>query len=356
MQHLDEGTIHAWLDGELPPAEMAAAEAHVGTCDECRAAVAEARGFVAGASRILLALDAVPGGVLPASTPSSIAKTRAPRRFTLSRTWMAAAAVLVLSTVTVIAIRPKRESVVSTVAVSDELKEERADARSAASAGASAPVVAKAPAPSEKAANAPAPVRAKAPSAQAADAMVAQAQAPAPASPRARLEDTAASQRARLNGVVITGAGTISPAEKLGVAIASADAPKDAPPNAEPIRVRGLTSMSSVKRPVITLSNGVVATLATRATSAENGEPVEISLYQVDEVYVAFIDRLKPDTTRHTITEPLVSAIEDQSDKRDAKMNIVEWTDSKGRMRTLRGRVSLDLLSQLKAALDRATP
>ena len=106
MQHLDEGTIHAWLDGELPPAERAEAEAHVAGCAECAAAVAEARGFIAASSRILTALDAVPGGVLPAASAVSGAAPRAlPRRFVARRAWMAVAAVLVLSTVTVIATR-----------------------------------------------------------------------------------------------------------------------------------------------------------------------------------------------------------------------------------------------------------
>ena len=106
MQHLDERTIHAWLDGELSPAERAEVEAHIATCAECAAAVAEARGFIAASSRILTALDSVPGGVLPAASTGSSASRRAVhRRFVASRAWMAAAAVLVLSTVSVIAIR-----------------------------------------------------------------------------------------------------------------------------------------------------------------------------------------------------------------------------------------------------------
>jgi anti-sigma factor RsiW len=107
MQHLDEGTIHAWLDGELPSAEREALEAHIAECAPCAAALAEARGFVAASTRILTALDSVPGGVLPAaSTGSGTARPAVRRRFVASRAWMAAAAVLVLSTVTVIAIRP----------------------------------------------------------------------------------------------------------------------------------------------------------------------------------------------------------------------------------------------------------
>src|ERR1700704_6527902 len=65
MQHPDEGTIHSWLDGALSADEAARVEAHVKDCPECAAAVAEARGFIAGASRILTALDNAPRGVIP---------------------------------------------------------------------------------------------------------------------------------------------------------------------------------------------------------------------------------------------------------------------------------------------------
>ena len=65
MSHPDEGTIHAWLDGALSGDEATELEAHVAACDVCGAAVAEARGLVAASSRILGALDNVPGGVVP---------------------------------------------------------------------------------------------------------------------------------------------------------------------------------------------------------------------------------------------------------------------------------------------------
>ena len=65
MQHPDEGTIHAWLDGQLPLDEAAAAEAHVAACRPCADAVAEARGFIAASSRILMSLDDVPRDVSP---------------------------------------------------------------------------------------------------------------------------------------------------------------------------------------------------------------------------------------------------------------------------------------------------
>ncbi len=71
MEHIDEGTIHAWLDGALPADEGARIETHVASCAACAAAVAEARGLIAASSRILSALDDVPGGVIPVAVVSA---------------------------------------------------------------------------------------------------------------------------------------------------------------------------------------------------------------------------------------------------------------------------------------------
>lgn len=95
--HADEGTIHAWLDGELPAAEAAALEAHVAACATCAAAVAEARGLVAASSRILGALDDVPAGVTPAIVKAATAGTaRARQRVWRYPQFAAAAAVVIL--------------------------------------------------------------------------------------------------------------------------------------------------------------------------------------------------------------------------------------------------------------------
>jgi hypothetical protein len=87
-QHLDEGTIHAWLDGALAPDESARVEAHATTCTECALLVAEARGLIAASSRILSSLDAVPAGVVPGSDRGvdQLAVLRA-RRTAASRRW-----------------------------------------------------------------------------------------------------------------------------------------------------------------------------------------------------------------------------------------------------------------------------
>ncbi len=94
MQHLDEGTIHAWLDGELSPDEASNVATHASACPECAAMVAEARGLVAASTRILTALDDVPGGVVP-SVPD-IAPAQIVRRRWYQRTDVRAAAALLL--------------------------------------------------------------------------------------------------------------------------------------------------------------------------------------------------------------------------------------------------------------------
>ena len=70
--HPDEGTIHAWLDGELDAAQAARLEAHVVDCAACADRVAEARGLLAGASRVVgLVDDPASPAVLPAGTPTA---------------------------------------------------------------------------------------------------------------------------------------------------------------------------------------------------------------------------------------------------------------------------------------------
>ena len=96
MQHLDEGTIHSWLDGALSAEEGARVEAHVKECAQCQAAVAEARGLIAASSRILTALDNAPHGVIPAA---------APKRRIDTFVWRVAATVLVVAVGTLAVLR-----------------------------------------------------------------------------------------------------------------------------------------------------------------------------------------------------------------------------------------------------------
>ncbi len=97
MNHLDEGTIHAWLDGALDATRARDAEAHVAQCAACSAAVAEARGLIAGSSRILNALDDVPSGVTPKRAP--VAPARPAKRMWRAAPWVTGIAALFLGAV-----------------------------------------------------------------------------------------------------------------------------------------------------------------------------------------------------------------------------------------------------------------
>ena len=109
MQHLDEGTIHAWLDGALPPLEAEQVAKHAAECTTCAAAVAEARGIIAGSARIVSALDDVPGGVIPGRTtrPSSGGGGAASvwRRLHLTPARAALAATVLLAVSTTLTLR-----------------------------------------------------------------------------------------------------------------------------------------------------------------------------------------------------------------------------------------------------------
>jgi hypothetical protein len=97
MLHLDEGTIHAWLDGELSPEESESAALHVAECAECRELVTEARGLMAGATRIVSALDAGPAGVVPRTQRGPISSRRPWYRFAMTPTRMSIAAMIVVA-------------------------------------------------------------------------------------------------------------------------------------------------------------------------------------------------------------------------------------------------------------------
>ncbi len=99
MQHPDEGTIHAWLDDALSESERAEFERHVVSCAECSALVAEARGMIAGSSRIISALDAVPGGVIPRPAPAQSLSLWRLLRVTPARAAIAASLLVAASAV-----------------------------------------------------------------------------------------------------------------------------------------------------------------------------------------------------------------------------------------------------------------
>jgi hypothetical protein len=65
MSHVDDGLLHAYLDGELSPAETQGVDAHLAQCPDCRHRLEEERALIARAAE-LLALATPPDRALPA--------------------------------------------------------------------------------------------------------------------------------------------------------------------------------------------------------------------------------------------------------------------------------------------------
>lgn len=82
MSHVDEGTLHAYLDGECSGAEVTELEQHLAGCAPCRNALAEARGFLKESDSLVLALD-VAGPATKSSVTAPVSR-RNPRLTTLA--------------------------------------------------------------------------------------------------------------------------------------------------------------------------------------------------------------------------------------------------------------------------------
>jgi anti-sigma factor RsiW len=95
MSHTDDGTMHAYLDGELSAREAVELEQHVAGCSDCRARLEEARALIKRAGS-LLALAAPAARVAPPWPPATAALGRW-RRHGVPLAW-AATVVLALGT------------------------------------------------------------------------------------------------------------------------------------------------------------------------------------------------------------------------------------------------------------------
>lgn len=91
MSHVDEGTLHAYLDGELPATERASLETHLAQCEPCRARLVEERALLERASALL-------GAARPAIDPAPAFEQlrrepkRSPWRVRTSFVWAASLA------------------------------------------------------------------------------------------------------------------------------------------------------------------------------------------------------------------------------------------------------------------------
>lgn len=57
MPHLDEGTLHELLDGEIPSSDLLPIQAHLAACAECRARLEEAREFAGTTDRLIETIE-----------------------------------------------------------------------------------------------------------------------------------------------------------------------------------------------------------------------------------------------------------------------------------------------------------
>jgi hypothetical protein len=62
MPHLDEGTLHALVDGEIRSTELEPIRAHLGGCAECRAQLDEARIYAGEAAGLVELVEVPPAG------------------------------------------------------------------------------------------------------------------------------------------------------------------------------------------------------------------------------------------------------------------------------------------------------
>src|SRR5579859_7109107 len=91
VSHVDEGTLHAYLDGELPGAERAQLETHLAGCTTCRDRLAEERGLLERADR-LLTLAELPAGHTHRPAPAPMLAVRRRPRFVVPAAWAASIA------------------------------------------------------------------------------------------------------------------------------------------------------------------------------------------------------------------------------------------------------------------------
>ncbi len=89
MSHVDDGTLHAYLDGELTPVEIEQLESHLAGCAGCRARLDEARALIERAAR-LLGVAVPPGPGRPAPPLHQLRQPRpAWRRLRVPLAWAA---------------------------------------------------------------------------------------------------------------------------------------------------------------------------------------------------------------------------------------------------------------------------
>lgn len=330
MQHPDEGTIHAWIDGELSQDEATTLEAHLAECTECSASVAEARGLVAASSRIVSALDIVPGGVIPAAPARR-------KPWYASAQFRAAAAIAIVAGASTLVMRDRTDATMDSV-----LK-------------VTAPAEVPAPVPVEPQTNAEADkaiVQRETPAASSAAA-----DAPSDVVQDLRKEKAEAAPRQRL--------------ERQSVAAS----PPPPPPVAAPPVARiaadeasaaktGNASSDSSKRgfsapmhDAVVTTGAAVASLSLKEVRSDSSTGIRRTFYEVSPgVEVTLTDappvRPAPQMRRSVASEAVSAAVAAPGAALKAEsINSISWRDRRGHTMTLSGPVSKEQLESIRRQL-----
>ena len=80
MPHLDEGTLHALLDGELEGTEVMEIQAHLGSCASCGSRLKDIREFMGEADRLLASVDLPSSASRPAPPAAPVLPAPEPPR------------------------------------------------------------------------------------------------------------------------------------------------------------------------------------------------------------------------------------------------------------------------------------
>ena len=105
MSHLDEGTLHALLDGELDVTEAREVQSHLGTCVACGSRLQEVKQFLAEADRLVGALEMPAGAAAPPPPPPRQSESPLRRPLREPETWEETPVLLVLDNAEALARR-----------------------------------------------------------------------------------------------------------------------------------------------------------------------------------------------------------------------------------------------------------
>jgi hypothetical protein len=320
MQHPDEGTIHAWLDGALSDEESKAIESHVAECVECASAVAEARGLIAASSRIVSALDIVPGGVIPAAKPRRAAwYTSTQLRAAAAVVIVAGASLLVMRNVRQEAVmQTSRPMIASAPAASSTVADEKPAEADRAVAQTAVPLSPKA---KKVASKAEAGSRRENSQKQIAADQIAPAPPPSPA---AAIAGEAHADALRADEPQRALFGKVS-----GVAVRTADLPE-----LRPVRTDTTTGLP---RTVYQVSPGIEVTLLESNPPLSPAPSVSAN---------AAKEKVAQERVAQKVAAPTVA-----NAPRDVAINSISWVSKLGRVMTLSGPISKEELQALRLRL-----